>query len=154
MFTKKSTNCNSAGKNSYLLLINPCVYREHMPSKILGWHDVRFIPVYTGNIMKNLPIECRPTVYPWVYREHLMTLKNISHQHGLSLCIQGTSRTKLHICNISRFIPVYTGNMLNKCSLKKSKAVYPCVYREHLGKSGQLRKSCGLSLCIQGTYQL
>ena len=84
------TNCSTVGKNLCLLLINPCVYREHSSTEppipapfglslcIQGtWmcsqthqHPPRFIPVYTGNILKSWFDNFQQTVYPCVYREH------------------------------------------------------------------------------------
>ena len=145
------TNCSAVGKNLCLLLINPCVYREH--DGVIRSNDryfglslciqgtlfflaslktgLRFIPVYTGNINKDLLGVQLRTVYPCVYREH-------AHHQGI----------KIHPI---RFIPVYTGNIFSYACLLIVSAVYPCVYREHRIVQSCKLKIRGLSLCIQGT---
>ena len=114
--------------------VYPCVYREHYNSKHDPKTDIRFIPVYTGNI------ELLKLLHPRAL--------------GLSLCIQGTSRNIDDDRKNTRFIPVYTGNieiMYASCDVL---AVYPCVYREHIAHAAWTFNFLGLSLCIQGTYQL
>ena len=99
--------------NSFSILITsvyPCVYREHGITQpviiffaglslcIQGTRDsfkhlfeqLWFIPVYTGNTMRDLGYSTNDTVYPCVYREHsYITLPQLMFV-GLSLCIQGT----------------------------------------------------------------
>ena len=53
---------------------------------------------------------------------------------------------------VNRFIPVYTGNILEPQPPPLSCPVYPCVYREHTVVDSVKAKLIGLSLCIQGTY--
>ena len=53
-----------------------------------------------------------------------------------------------------RFIPVYTGNTSSFKTFSTFKAVYPCVYREHVSRLSQNSELAGLSLCIQGTLFL
>ena len=92
------------------LAVYPCVYREHtteycvpvqMPGlslciqgtfeqgAIINLYD-RFIPVYTGNIVRSIIWFVASAVYPCVYREHVCPCINNSFALGLSLCIQGT----------------------------------------------------------------
>ena len=70
---------------------------------------------------------------------------------GLSLCIQGTLTWYLSDVNLSRFIPVYTGNAYMTGILLNEMPVYPCVYRERIIIILTMMINCGLSLCIQGT---
>ena len=49
---------------------------------------------------------------------------------------------------------MYTGNIYNQCILVGETSVYPCVYREHSRGDDIQHQGLGLSLCIQGTYQL
>ena len=74
-----------------------------------------------------------------------------SPSFGLSLCIQGTHRKIQKYINHSRFIPVYTGNTVYFQQHRCTHPVYPCVYREHNGKTHLIAFPRGLSLCIQGT---
>ena len=117
--------------------------------------------------------EPKPPVYPCVYREHAAALSRSTDSTGLSLCVQGTYH-RYFLKRIGfRFIPVCTGNMPILCLLQRSTAVYPCVYREHsywrrdpIGSTRFIPVCtgnmcvcvcvcvCGLSLCVQGTYQL
>ena len=53
-----------------------------------------------------------------------------------------------------RFIPVYTGNTIHRNSFSCLGSVYPCVYREHIQNRTRIRRTNGLSLCIQGTRRL
>ena len=53
---------------------------------------------------------------------------------------------------ITRFIPVYTGNIALGTYIFIATTVYPCVYREHCVKNRFRELFNGLSLCIQGTY--
>ena len=76
------------------------------------------------------------TVYPCVYREHLVFIKSNRWMIGLSLCIQGTYACSVISPTYSRFIPVYTGNILDLLFHLHKPAVYPCVYREHGHFSG------------------
>ena len=112
--------------------IYPCVYREHASNpfgcltnaglslciqgtsyKLLHCCcNSRFIPVCTGNTFINLIGKNIVTVYPCVYREHVIIfVRNYSFK---------------------RFIPVCTGNTNGSCSVISSSTVYPCVYREHI----------------------
>ena len=97
-------------KISHRCPVYPCVYREHViltiiiagniglslciqgtPSYAWIWEGAyRFIPVYTGNTPLRIPALAAPTVYPCVYREHLISIFKLTTDHGLSLCIQGT----------------------------------------------------------------
>ena len=52
-----------------------------------------------------------------------------------------------------RFIPVYTGNSLQRLDSLLVFTVYPCVYRELENFLTEFQPSRGLSLCIQGTHQ-
>ena len=51
----------------------------------------------------------------------------------------------------SRFIPVHTGNINAATPVDLPHPVYPCAYREHILNIARCIRSCGLSLCIQGT---
>ena len=134
------------------LSVYPCVYREHgcaakrinirhglslciqgtSSSPDLIIFNKRFIPVYTGNIHISSHIIDSKSVYPCVYREHLIFSIAIAINCGLSLCVQGTYCGFRPLYTTFRFIPVCTGNM------------HIAVYR--------LTKRTGLSLCVQGTY--
>ena len=52
---------------------------------------------------------------------------------------------------MARFIPVCTGNIINRRSASAIRSVYPCVYREHLQTPFIENIERGLSLCVQGT---
>ena len=73
-------------------------------------------------------------VYPCVYREHVI-LKSTPF-------------------DIYRFIPVHTGNIFRKLQVYLIKTVYPCAYREHPVESNNISRGRGLSLCIQGTFNI
>ena len=73
---------------------------------------LRFIPVYTGNMVISTRKRRHQPVYPCVYREHYSTALLAASYSGLSLCIQGTFRFYLTVLYYQRFIPVYTGNMI------------------------------------------
>ena len=110
--------------------VYPCVYREHLRFVLMGSTErglslciqgtqrfnhlyirkFRFIPVYTGNTHRFLLLCCSYTVYPCVYREHSSISLASVGKSGLSLCIQGTHRTRGIHSKRWRFIPVYTGN--------------------------------------------
>ena len=133
------------------LSVYPYVYREHITLRVLiplylglslfiqgtlvqfltRQFEIRFIPVYTGNTIRPELLLFAKTVYPCVYREHIQTNIQLTHQSGLSLCIQGTRLAQI-------FIVI-------------TLTVYPCVYREHNFLSIRLNQFFGLSLCIQGT---
>ena len=95
---------------------------------IMEW---RFIPVYTGNTVNNSDPHIFNSVYPCVYREHILTVGRGCVDSGLSLCIQGTHPVFVSAGDKCRFIPVYTGNTRINC-------FFSCW-------------TLGLSLCIQGT---
>ena len=90
-------------------------------------------------------------VYPCVYREHVPSSFSRIEVAGLSLCIQGTYTSTQAIMKITRFIPVYTGNIALGTYIFIATTVYPCVYREHIAVSSIANSLRGLSLCIQGT---
>ena len=73
---------------------------------------------------------------------------------GLSLCVQGTLVVNNCVFVYFRFIPVCTGNTLDRFLAQQYRPVYPCVYREHLLKSFFKPRIGGLSLCVQGTQQV
>ena len=114
----------------------------------------RFIPVYTGNISAPLKQRHTAAVYPCVYREHHFKCRPKFSAGGLSLCVQGTYAIMGLIIPKTRFIPVCTGNIVIISPFCKYLAVYPCVYREHAIFINNFSSSVGLSLCVQGTYQL
>ena len=114
--------------------VYPCVYREHEIEQDADITLLRFIPVCTGNIYNALMNYVKSTVYPCVYR--------------------GTYVGKPFHFSFKRFIPVCTGNIFAIKFLRNEMAVYPCVYREHLADVALLNIERGLSLCVQGTYQL
>ena len=87
--------------------------------------------MYTGNTFIKIFVIFGVTVYPCVYREHLVVQLVTAAQLGLSLCIQGTPPKVRFIPANVRFIPVYTGNTNLKNSSGSDFTVYPCVYREH-----------------------
>ena len=154
--------------------VYPCVYREHeycnwmhlicaglslcvqgtLYQWIKGGRIKRFIPVCTGNIGNPCILRTLLPVYPCVYREHWMNLIAQIPLSGLSLCVQGTLNHNHCQTNIWRFIPVCTGNMLSLLLNPASRPVYPCVYREHYCVNLIYLSGSGLSLCVQGTYQL
>ena len=132
--------------------VYPCVYREHINAidtntnptglslciqgtlslALIFAHTPRFIPVYTGNITEDGSKVTIRTVYPCVYREHKAVSNNEKQTYGLSLCIQGTYQFPEFLNYIIRFIPVYTGNMIQYDYSEHQISVYPCVYREHI----------------------
>ena len=114
----------------------------------------RFIPVHTGNMRYGNVSIFTTTVYPCAYREHFQFAFLHKIPNGLSLCIQGTSGYQTGFCFEWRFIPVHTGNIFRAWQLQLRVAVYPCAYREHFNFSDMFNLVHGLSLCIQGTYQL
>ena len=90
--------------------------------------------MYTGNTLESCLVVLPISVYPCVYREHPLLAVILKIKNGLSLCIQGT-RIDLAMTNAqNRFIPVYTGNTGEKLKKRAIKAVYPCVYREHVSR--------------------
>ena len=107
--------------------------------------------MYTGNTLASCVFTISSPVYPCVYREHLIEITRVVNGCGLSLCIQGTLGWPFLVLDPFRFIPVYTGNTTIAAQAEKIKAVYPCVYREHVYFVKQNRIKAGLSLCIQGT---
>ena len=134
--------------------VYPCVYREHEIEQDADITLLRFIPVCTGNIYNALMNYVKSTVYPCVYREHSSGISSMTASTGLSLCVQGTLGSPCLSCQIDRFIPVCTGNIKDEFASIKTISVYPCVYREHLIVLQRLKNLAGLSLCVQGTYQL
>ena len=92
---------------------------------------MRFIPVYTGNILIKSFSLSDNSVYPCVYREHIKPNTQNNGKNGLSLCIQGTYPVFIVLRVARRFIPVYTGNMARSLICTIRGAVYPCAYREH-----------------------
>ena len=93
-------------------------------------------------------------VYPCAYREHVIRGLLLFLISGLSLCIQGTSMIESHALSFVRFIPVHTGNIVVNGKFDGKTTVYPCAYREHVYSMYMFVNDRGLSLCIQGTYQL
>ena len=134
--------------------VHPCAYREHVVYAFLMLLTIRFIPVHTGNTGEIIRLRLYLAVYPCAYREHYMKGILLNEIHGLSLCIQGTHSAKLENPDDVRFIPVCTGNIQNYNYSTTIGAVYPCVYREHFSWIRNLTNETGLSLCVQGTYQL
>ena len=123
----------------------------------IGWNSylrLRFIPVCTGNIKAFLVRVTLITVYPCVYREHNAVNVSIGVTGGLSLCVQGTYINLDSLNGSKRFIPVCTGNIDRPAKLQRLSSVYPCVYREHHRAVSLKNGLFGLSLCVQGTYDI
>ena len=70
------------------------------------------------------------------------------------IAIFGIAKKCYVILTHRRFIPVCTGNIYSMALLAASYSVYPCVYREHKRRPIAAVLILGLSLCVQGTYQL
>ena len=87
--------------------------------------------MHTGNILTDDEIIALVTVYPCAYREHTGTQMCSHWFSGLSLCIQGTSKTWGTNQVSKRFIPVHTGNIARLYGSGAIVSVYPCAYREH-----------------------
>ena len=105
-------NIPAGNRCAFSKSVYPCAYREHFfislaiylkfglslciqgtyPLHEGQYESPRFIPVHTGNIIKNDGFWPDLTVYPCAYREHDRALKKASLGGGLSLCIQGTLR--------------------------------------------------------------
>ena len=109
--------------------------------------------MYTGNTPLFWCAGSHGSVYPCVYREHVVIGDLLIIHFGLSLCIQGTLLGRGGRYLRSRFIPVYTGNTWIQMSLLWHLSVYPCVYREHFELFELSVVFFGLSLCIQGTLK-
>ena len=145
-----NTRCRKPSQRWWL--VYPCVYREHsdnIPTDIVGIglslciqgtlgngaaksYAARFIPVYTGNTCCFQLINAGLPVYPCVYREHNKQQDKWFIENGLSLCVQGTRSMNQGVVFEVRFIPVCTGNTYLWFVICRVRAVYPCVYREHL----------------------
>ena len=145
-------NISSIDSYKTISTVYPCVYREHLQGEtdeverrglslciqgtsirvLISMFWGRFIPVYTGNIDVKSGLNWVFTVYPCVYREHVMSGQSFVEYCGLSLCIQGTFPAAIGNSPERRFIPVYTGNIVIHRWNAKRKPVYPCVYREHI----------------------
>ena len=103
-------NIKTPSRRLITFAVYPCVYREHEIERVLRdvglglslciqgtlplcrihHNELRFIPVYTGNIHP-YSIACSSfSVYPCVYREHMICVQYFAGWAGLSLCIQGT----------------------------------------------------------------
>ena len=114
-------------------------------------HQVRFIPVCTGNTVCLNGMGQEVSVYPCVYREHTHAHASIASCAGLSLCVQGTPKGVESSHLSRRFIPVCTGNTASSQACNTASTVYPCVYREHAKADLIGEFVSGLSLCVQGT---
>ena len=167
-------NSNMGSVKLEHIAVYPCVYRELLYSSpqrinnnglslciqgtqngaILFAEVERFIPVYTGNSNWFWLTSWPSAVYPCVYRE-LYEIDGEKYSiNGLSLCIQGTLGPIRSSIWSERFIPVYTGNSRIMLRTAHGVPVYPCVYRELTIRWFLGIKTCGLSLCIQGTLWL
>ena len=93
----------------------------------------------------------RSTVYPYVYREHMLEHIGEYLNDGLSLCVQGTLIHAVSQIQQDRFIPMCIGNTAVNSSKNNNNAVYPYVYREHKRRADFSPNDAGLSLCVQGT---
>ena len=161
-------------ESMHLNPVYPCAYREHyvhfwdaqrvpgLSLCIQGTSHIkphnkkreRFIPVHTGNIPVLPQQFWMIPVYPCAYREHMPAQFRVVQTSGLSLCIQGTLNLPQFTKCTKRFIPVHTGNIIIPVVREITHPVYPCAYREHKNTPCKSPTGPGLSLCIQGTYQL
>ena len=133
--------------------VYPCTYRELTRSKYCWlWfpgislylqgtllhqsfhhHRRRYIPVPTGNSWWRIWLRCFVV--------------------GISLYLQGTLFDRFWQKFFARYIPVPTGNSDLSPSKNSATAVYPCTYRELIGKLQLRRIDGGISLYLQGTQQ-
>ena len=70
------------------------------------------------------------TVYPCTYRELLVLVLITMKWSGISLYLQGTLRLAVRIAQLTRYIPVPTGNSKTILQNISKPTVYPCTYRE------------------------
>ena len=73
-----------------------------------------FIPVYTGNMEFATGETEINAVHPRIYGEHKHSLLNSIAETGSSPYIRGTYKPLTAWIGITRFIPVYTGNISTK----------------------------------------
>ena len=112
---------------------------------------IRYIPVPTGNATKTAFCSWSTSVYPCTHRERIDSeITKIIH-HGISLYPQGTLNRMRSSSPSSRYIPVPTGNAVNKNRPNRFHAVYPCTHRERLRSKIMIIINFGISLYPQGT---
>ncbi len=111
----------------------------------------RFIPVHTGNRWVR-PLPPAPfTVHPRAYGEQMGGVKPTLFLHGSSPCIRGTAVLKVLGHARERFIPVHTGNRLQRRSSSKYRPVHPRAYGEQRIEGCCDGGAGGSSPCIRGT---
>jgi hypothetical protein len=111
----------------------------------------RFIPVCSGNAIRQTTGKIDIAVYPRVLGERFSGLNRPFVKGGLSPCARGTHNYPLISCQNVRFIPVCSGNASLGSTAHLSKAVYPRVLGERLFAAPPMAEFIGLSPCARGT---
>ena len=111
----------------------------------------RFIPVCTGNTSVRGGGIKLAAVHPRVYGEHSGFVVKAGIYTGSSPCVRGTHGNNRLRRRDRRFIPVCTGNTIEKAVQKTSPAVHPRVYGEHARYKAYKNRSFGSSPCVRGT---
>ena len=94
----------------------------------------RFIPAYTGNILRFCSFWIQHTVHPRIHGEHNTFLKIIFPSVGSSPHTRGTCAcNRARRCE-RRFIPAYTGNMLRLLCWCLAVSVHPRIHGEHVDR--------------------
>ncbi len=111
----------------------------------------RFIPVHTGNRPGNLRLNLISAVHPRAYGEQEYEKVTAISDSGSSPCIRGTVSPRRSVVRRDRFIPVHTGNSLQRNMLQRVGAVHPRAYGEQFTASRTRVTTIGSSPCIRGT---
>ena len=115
---------------------------------------MRFIPVDTGNINRSSYLTLVSTVHPRGYGEHNSGYWIGFLKDGSSPWIRGTFPWRPRSPNITRFIPVDTGNIQQRMYLSLGLTVHPRGYGEHSAGLRRQEVVNGSSPWIRGTYNL
>ena len=111
----------------------------------------RFIPVGTGNTRHNLGTRQGRTVHPRGYGEHLRVSITSCLMAGSSPWVRGTHHVSRTKGQLTRFIPVGTGNTTAQLNFQQVITVHPRGYGEHYSIATAVLQTGGSSPWVRGT---
>ena len=113
----------------------------------------RFIPVCSGNALRQVGLCWVVAVYPRVLGERSHEIQAAKVNTGLSPCARGTRTLRTERRSETRFIPVCSGNAATAAPDGMYRTVYPRVLGERLSPLPVIIHSGGLSPCARGTLK-
>ncbi len=134
------------------LTVHPRAYGERGCKVMRARNVIGSSPCIRGTRIDSSWLVVIATVHPRAYGERIFTVSLKCAAIGSSPCIRGTLRSRCTQHGACRFIPVHTGNAMNKSVPQGCSSVHPRAYGERRVQANDKVEPYGSSPCIRGTH--